>query len=152
MAALHLLLQHWPEDAAQPLRRQDGRVLQTPLHVPVHCIILWGKGNRTNACHYTKKEFSVVVFVSPFFKFALSSFPLAQMGRCDNCRKQSYLTEKLQCLGSVRNFCNLPCLLQYCYMHFETSQHTSSNGPRTTPQAPHGKSRYVILVLPDGTL
>ncbi|XP_034714500.1 zinc finger MYM-type protein 4-like isoform X5 [Etheostoma cragini] len=60
------------------------------------------------------------------------------MGRCDSCRKQSYMTEKLQCLGSVRNFCNLPCLLQYCHLHFETSQHTSSNGTGAAPQAPYG--------------
>ncbi|XP_031722562.1 zinc finger MYM-type protein 4-like isoform X3 [Anarrhichthys ocellatus] len=58
------------------------------------------------------------------------------MGRCDGCRKQGYMAEKLQCLGSVRNFCNLPCLLQYCYLHFETSQHTSSNGTGTAPQTP----------------
>ncbi|XP_053192108.1 zinc finger MYM-type protein 4 [Scomber japonicus] len=63
------------------------------------------------------------------------------MGRCDSCRKQGYLTEKLQCLGSVRNFCNLPCLLQYCYMHFETNQHTSSNGTGTAPQAPHAPTQ-----------
>uniref|UniRef100_A0A8C4I846 TRASH domain-containing protein n=1 Tax=Dicentrarchus labrax TaxID=13489 RepID=A0A8C4I846_DICLA len=64
------------------------------------------------------------------------------MGRCDSCRKQGYMTEKLQCLGSVRNFCNLPCLLQYCYLHFETSQHTSSNGTGTAPQTPYGKLCY----------
>ncbi|XP_054469625.1 zinc finger MYM-type protein 4 isoform X2 [Anoplopoma fimbria] len=58
------------------------------------------------------------------------------MGRCDGCRKQSYMTEKLQCLGSVRNFCNLPCLLQYCYLHFETSHHSSSNGTGMAPQKP----------------
>uniref|UniRef100_A0A4W6FBU1 TRASH domain-containing protein n=1 Tax=Lates calcarifer TaxID=8187 RepID=A0A4W6FBU1_LATCA len=57
------------------------------------------------------------------------------MGRCDSCRKQGYMTEKLQCLGSVRNFCNLPCLLQYCYQHFEPSQHTS------TPTQPHHSSK-----------
>nr|XP_012776789.3 zinc finger MYM-type protein 4 isoform X1 [Maylandia zebra] len=57
------------------------------------------------------------------------------MGRCDSCRKQGYMTEKLQCLGSVRNFCNLPCLQQYCHLHFETSQHSSSNG--TAPQTPY---------------
>ncbi|XP_054586135.2 zinc finger MYM-type protein 4 isoform X4 [Nothobranchius furzeri] len=56
------------------------------------------------------------------------------MGRCDGCRKQGYMMEKLQCLGSVRNFCNMSCLLQYCYIHFEMSQHTSSNG--TVPQMP----------------
>ncbi|XP_067335979.1 zinc finger MYM-type protein 4 isoform X1 [Channa argus] len=59
------------------------------------------------------------------------------MGRCDSCRKQSYMTEKLQCLGSVRNFCNLSCLLQYCYLHFEMSQHTSSNGTGAAPQTPY---------------
>ncbi|XP_034714502.1 zinc finger MYM-type protein 4-like isoform X6 [Etheostoma cragini] len=63
------------------------------------------------------------------------------MGRCDSCRKQSYMTEKLQCLGSVRNFCNLPCLLQYCHLHFETSQHTSSNGTGAAPQAPYAPTQ-----------
>ncbi|XP_074547591.1 zinc finger MYM-type protein 4-like isoform X2 [Halichoeres trimaculatus] len=58
------------------------------------------------------------------------------MGRCDSCRKQGYLNEKLQCLGSVRNFCNLGCLMQYCYQHFEGKQHGSSNGSGTTPQTP----------------
>lgn len=51
------------------------------------------------------------------------------------------MSEKLQCLGSVRNFCNLPCLLQYCHFHFETSQHTSSNGTGTAPQAPHAPTQ-----------
>ncbi|KAF3844550.1 hypothetical protein F7725_007713 [Dissostichus mawsoni] len=59
------------------------------------------------------------------------------MGRCDSCRKQGSMTEKLQCLGSVRNFCNLPCLLQYCQLHFETS-YSSSNGTGTAPQTPYG--------------
>ncbi|XP_040916228.1 zinc finger MYM-type protein 4 isoform X2 [Toxotes jaculatrix] len=63
------------------------------------------------------------------------------MGRCDSCRKQGYMTEKLQCLGSVRNFCNLPCLLQYCYQHFETSPHTSSNGTGTAPQTPYAPAQ-----------
>ncbi|XP_039994097.1 zinc finger MYM-type protein 4 isoform X2 [Xiphias gladius] len=63
------------------------------------------------------------------------------MGRCDSCRKQGYMTEKLQCLGSVRNFCNLPCLLQYCYQHFETSQHSSSNGTGTAPQTPYAPTQ-----------
>ncbi|KAM6912784.1 zinc finger MYM-type protein 4-like [Xenentodon cancila] len=58
------------------------------------------------------------------------------MGRCDSCRKQGYMTEKLQCLGSVRNFCNMSCLLLYCYIHFETSQHMSSNGTGAAPQTP----------------
>ncbi|XP_028994421.1 zinc finger MYM-type protein 4-like isoform X2 [Betta splendens] len=63
------------------------------------------------------------------------------MGRCDNCKKQSYMTEKLQCLGSVCNFCNLTCLLQYCYLHFETSQHSSSNGTGSAPQEPHAPTQ-----------
>ncbi|XP_018550686.1 LOW QUALITY PROTEIN: zinc finger MYM-type protein 4 [Lates calcarifer] len=63
------------------------------------------------------------------------------MGRCDSCRKQGYMTEKLQCLGSVRNFCNLPCLLQYCYQHFEPSQHTSSNGTGRAPQTPYAPTQ-----------
>ncbi|XP_068607968.1 zinc finger MYM-type protein 4-like [Brachionichthys hirsutus] len=61
------------------------------------------------------------------------------MGRCDGCRKQGCMAEKLQCLGSVRNFCNLHCLLHYCSLHFETSHHTSSNGTGTAPQTPYGK-------------
>lgn len=61
------------------------------------------------------------------------------MGRCDSCRKQGYMNEKLQCLGSVRNFCNMPCLMQYCYHHFEMSQHGSSNG--TSPQTPGAPSQ-----------
>ncbi|XP_029315832.1 zinc finger MYM-type protein 4 isoform X2 [Cottoperca gobio] len=63
------------------------------------------------------------------------------MGRCDSCRKQGYMTEKLQCMGSVRNFCNLPCLLQYCSLHFETSQHGSSNGTGTAPQTPYAPTQ-----------
>ncbi|XP_068194738.1 zinc finger MYM-type protein 4 isoform X3 [Antennarius striatus] len=62
------------------------------------------------------------------------------MGRCDGCRKQGYLTEKLQCLGSVRNFCNLLCLIHYCCLHFEMSQHSSSNGTGTAPQTPYGNA------------
>ncbi|XP_033991087.1 zinc finger MYM-type protein 4 isoform X2 [Trematomus bernacchii] len=62
------------------------------------------------------------------------------MGRCDSCRKQGSMTEKLQCLGSVRNFCNLPCLLQYCQLHFETS-HSSSNGTGTAPQTPYAPTQ-----------
>ncbi|XP_042356199.1 zinc finger MYM-type protein 4-like isoform X3 [Plectropomus leopardus] len=63
------------------------------------------------------------------------------MGRCDSCRKQGYMTEKLQCLGSVRNFCNMTCLLQYCNMHFEMSQHSSSNGTGTAPQTPYAPTQ-----------
>ncbi|XP_030615048.1 zinc finger MYM-type protein 4 isoform X2 [Archocentrus centrarchus] len=63
------------------------------------------------------------------------------MGRCDSCRKQGYMTEKLQCLGSVRNFCNLPCVQQYCHLHFETSQHSSSNGTGTAPQTPYAPTQ-----------
>ncbi|CAJ1074037.1 zinc finger MYM-type protein 4-like isoform X2 [Xyrichtys novacula] len=63
------------------------------------------------------------------------------MGRCDSCRRQGYMNEKLQCLGSVRNFCNLACLMQYCDQHFERSQHSSSNGTRTAPQAPYHSSK-----------
>lgn len=65
------------------------------------------------------------------FSSSFSSSCPAQMGRCDCCRKQGYMTEKLQCLGSVRSFCNLPCVLQYCFVHFERSQHSSSNGTAT---------------------
>ncbi|XP_029688571.1 zinc finger MYM-type protein 4-like [Takifugu rubripes] len=59
------------------------------------------------------------------------------MARCDGCRKQGYMTEKLQCLGSVRNFCNLSCMLHYCYMHFEKSRHSNGIGTeQQTPAAP----------------
>ncbi|XP_069029053.1 zinc finger MYM-type protein 4-like isoform X1 [Embiotoca jacksoni] len=63
------------------------------------------------------------------------------MGRCDSCRKQCYMTEKLQCLGSVRNFCNLPCLIHYCYLHFETSPLASSHGTGTAPQTPYAPAQ-----------
>lgn len=82
-----------------------------------------------------------------FFSLSSSFYSPVQMGRCDSCRKQSYMTEKLQCLGSVRNFCNLPCLLQYCYLHFEMSQHSSSNGTGTAPQTPYGKFSCQIGVI-----
>uniref|UniRef100_A0A8C5E822 Zinc finger MYM-type protein 4-like n=1 Tax=Gouania willdenowi TaxID=441366 RepID=A0A8C5E822_GOUWI len=73
------------------------------------------------------------------------------MGRCDSCRKQGQLMEKLQCLGSVRNFCDMPCLLQYCYFHFETIPRNNSTG--TAPQTPRGKKhleqvKQKILALP----
>lgn len=76
------------------------------------------------------------MFIAAVLGFSFSS---VQMGRCDSCRKQAYLTEKLQCLGSVRNFCDLPCLLGFCILHFEAIQHTSRNGTGTAPQTPHGK-------------
>lgn len=68
---------------------------------------------------------------------SLISVRPVQMARCDGCRKQGYMTEKLQCLGSVRNFCNLSCMLLYCHMHFETSRH--SNGIGTEQQTPAGE-------------
>uniref|UniRef100_A0A3B5MD48 TRASH domain-containing protein n=1 Tax=Xiphophorus couchianus TaxID=32473 RepID=A0A3B5MD48_9TELE len=69
----------------------------------------------------------------------------AQMGRCDSCRKQGYMSEKLQCLGSVCNFCNMACLLQYCCLHFEASQHTS-NGMASAPPLPSGSKLFKIKV------
>ncbi|XP_054652059.1 zinc finger MYM-type protein 4-like isoform X1 [Dunckerocampus dactyliophorus] len=63
------------------------------------------------------------------------------MGRCDNCRKQGYLNEKLQYMGSVRNFCNLTCVLGYCCLHFELNQHTPSNGTGGEPQTPHAPAQ-----------
>lgn len=41
--------------------------------------------------------------------------------------------EKLQCLGSVCNFCNMACLLQYCSQHFEKSKQTANS---TAPPVP----------------
>ncbi|XP_037097576.1 zinc finger MYM-type protein 4-like isoform X3 [Syngnathus acus] len=61
------------------------------------------------------------------------------MGRCDSCQKQGYLNEKLQYIGSVRNFCNLTCLLQYCFLNFQSTQHTTSNG--TGPEPPHAPAQ-----------
>lgn len=75
---------------------------------------------------------------------SLSSCAL-QMGRCDGCRKQGYMTEKLQCLGSVRNFCNMSCLLLYCYIHFETNQHTSRSSTGAALQTPC--SNFLIFYL-----
>lgn len=95
-------------------------------------------------CHRNKegtfRYVHCVLLALPVF----SSPSPVQMGRCDVCRKQGNMTEKLQCLGSVRNFCNLPCLLQYCHVHFETSQQTSSNGTGTAPQTPWSKLCYHI--------
>ncbi|XP_056152313.1 zinc finger MYM-type protein 4-like [Lampris incognitus] len=62
------------------------------------------------------------------------------MARCDTCRKQGYMAEKLKCSGSVRNFCTLPCLLQYCYQHFNSSQQISSNGSGTGPALPAARA------------
>ena len=94
--------------------------------------------------------FLLIPLSFPIFPLLLSFPPCSssspvQMGRCDSCRKQGYMNEKLQCLGSVRNFCNLPCLLQYCYLHFETSQHTSRNGTGPAPQTPYGKLLLSLL-------
>ncbi|XP_019731663.1 zinc finger MYM-type protein 4-like isoform X2 [Hippocampus comes] len=61
------------------------------------------------------------------------------MGRCDSCRKQGYLNEKLQYMGSVRNFCNLTCLLGYCSLNFQSTQHTPSNG--TGAEQPHAPAQ-----------
>ncbi|XP_078480436.1 zinc finger MYM-type protein 4-like [Lampetra planeri] len=63
------------------------------------------------------------------------------MGRCDSCRKQGCLTEKLQCLGSVRNFCELPCLLEFCKLNFATSHYPSSNGSGMMVQTPHAPAQ-----------
>ncbi|XP_053700964.1 zinc finger MYM-type protein 4-like [Synchiropus splendidus] len=59
------------------------------------------------------------------------------MGRCDSCRKQGYQSEKLQCLGSVRNFCNITCLLHYCNMYFEKNHRGTSHGTGTAPHNTH---------------
>ncbi|KAM9777908.1 zinc finger MYM-type protein 4-like [Neosynchiropus ocellatus] len=63
------------------------------------------------------------------------------MGRCDSCRKQGYQSEKLQCLGSVRNFCNITCVLHYCNMYFEKNQHGTSNGTGTALQNTHAPTQ-----------
>nr|XP_061798656.1 zinc finger MYM-type protein 4-like [Nerophis lumbriciformis] len=65
------------------------------------------------------------------------------MGRCDSCRKQGYLNEKLQYMGSVRNFCNLTCLLGYCSLNFEPSHHSNGTGaePPHAPAQPQHSSK-----------
>ncbi|XP_057715372.1 uncharacterized protein LOC130930984 isoform X2 [Corythoichthys intestinalis] len=65
------------------------------------------------------------------------------MGRCDSCRKQGYLNEKLQYMGSVRNFCNLTCLLGYCSLNFEPSHHSNCTGaePPHAPAQPQHSSK-----------
>ncbi|XP_075879607.1 zinc finger MYM-type protein 4-like isoform X2 [Nelusetta ayraudi] len=67
--------------------------------------------------------------------YCMSQFTVLYYGmaRCDCCRKQGYMTEKLQCLGSVRNFCNMQCVLHYCFVHFEKSQSSSSSNGPTQP-------------------
>ncbi|XP_072314407.1 zinc finger MYM-type protein 4-like [Eucyclogobius newberryi] len=66
------------------------------------------------------------------------------MARCDSCRKQGYMTENLQCMGSVRNFCNLSCLLQYCHIHFDKRSHSTSNGTGPEPRKLNGTSASSI--------
>ncbi|XP_077477235.1 zinc finger MYM-type protein 4-like isoform X2 [Stigmatopora argus] len=65
------------------------------------------------------------------------------MGRCDSCRKQGYLNEKLQYMGSVRNFCNLTCLLGYCSLNFESRHHSNGTGaePPHAPAQPQQSSK-----------
>ncbi|XP_077587739.1 zinc finger MYM-type protein 4-like isoform X2 [Stigmatopora nigra] len=65
------------------------------------------------------------------------------MGRCDSCRKQGYLNEKLQYMGSVRNFCNLACLLSYCSLNFESRHHSNGTGaePPHAPAQPQQSSK-----------
>ncbi|XP_047200738.1 zinc finger MYM-type protein 4 isoform X4 [Girardinichthys multiradiatus] len=97
------------------------------------CSYCCGLGQRMMLSHYGGK---IEEFCKPH---CMSQYTVLYygMGRCNSCRKQGYMNEKLQCLGSVCNFCNMACLLQYCYLHFETSQHTtSSNGMNTAPPVP----------------
>ncbi|XP_072220783.1 zinc finger MYM-type protein 4-like isoform X2 [Leuresthes tenuis] len=101
-------------------------------HYWLPCTYCSGIAQKTLCSHYGGK---IEEFCRPH---CMSQYTVLYygMGRCDSCRKQGYMTEKLQCLGSVRNFCNMPCLLQYCYLNFESSQHSTSNGTGTAPQTP----------------
>ncbi|KAM4724197.1 LOW QUALITY PROTEIN: zinc finger MYM-type protein 4-like [Anableps anableps] len=96
------------------------------------CSYCCGLGQKMMLSHYGGK---IEEFCKPH---CMSQYTVLYygMGRCDSCRKQGYMSEKLQCLGSVCNFCNMACLLQYCCLHFEMSQHTSSNGTATAPPVP----------------
>ncbi|KAM6973267.1 zinc finger MYM-type protein 4, partial [Aplochiton taeniatus] len=74
------------------------------------------------------------------------------MGRCGCCRRQGYLLEKLQCSSSVRHFCNLPCLLEYCAQNFNPKT-VLSNGailsqtqpPPHAPVQPHRSKRNPVI-------
>uniref|UniRef100_A0A087Y5A1 TRASH domain-containing protein n=1 Tax=Poecilia formosa TaxID=48698 RepID=A0A087Y5A1_POEFO len=95
------------------------------------CSYCCGLGQKMMLSHYGGK---IEEFCKPH---CMSQYTVLYygMGRCDSCRKQGYMSEKLQCLGSVCNFCNMACLLQYCCLHFEASQHTS-NGMASAPPVP----------------
>ncbi|XP_054894741.1 zinc finger MYM-type protein 4-like isoform X2 [Poeciliopsis prolifica] len=95
------------------------------------CSYCCGLGQKMMLSHYGGK---IEEFCKPH---CMSQYTVLYygMGRCDSCRKQGYMSEKLQCLGSVCNFCNMACLLQYCCLHFETTQHTS-NGMASAPPVP----------------
>uniref|UniRef100_A0A3B5M2I8 TRASH domain-containing protein n=1 Tax=Xiphophorus couchianus TaxID=32473 RepID=A0A3B5M2I8_9TELE len=107
------------------------------------CSYCCGLGQKMMLSHYGGK---IEEFCKPH---CMSQYTVLYygMGRCDSCRKQGYMSEKLQCLGSVCNFCNMACLLQYCCLHFEASQHTS-NGMASAPPLPSGSKLFKIKMNP----
>ncbi|XP_036007051.1 zinc finger MYM-type protein 4 isoform X2 [Fundulus heteroclitus] len=97
------------------------------------CSYCCGLGQKMMLSHYGGK---IEEFCKPHC-MSLYTVLYYGMGRCDSCRKQGYMNEKLQCLGSVCNFCNILCLLQYCSLHFGPNQNTTtSNGTATAPPVP----------------
>uniref|UniRef100_A0A3B3UWP0 Zinc finger MYM-type protein 4-like n=1 Tax=Poecilia latipinna TaxID=48699 RepID=A0A3B3UWP0_9TELE len=107
------------------------------------CSYCCGLGQKMMLSHYGGK---IEEFCKPH---CMSQYTVLYygMGRCDSCRKQGYMSEKLQCLGSVCNFCNMACLLQYCCLHFEASQHTS-NGMASAPPVPSAQPHHPSKMNP----
>ncbi|XP_041703967.2 zinc finger MYM-type protein 4 isoform X2 [Coregonus clupeaformis] len=54
-----------------------------------------------------------------------------EMAKCECCRRQGKMREQLKCFGAIRHFCNLECVIQYCYQTFQLHPRTS-NGTTTT--------------------
>ncbi|XP_010891209.3 zinc finger MYM-type protein 4 isoform X2 [Esox lucius] len=71
-----------------------------------------------------------------------------EMAKCECCRRQGKMKEQLKCFGSVRHFCNLECVIQYCYQTFQqhprTSNGTASAHGRSQPPFPLSKPAPVI--------
>ncbi|KAM4871762.1 zinc finger MYM-type protein 6 isoform 2-T2 [Thomomys bottae] len=38
-----------------------------------------------------------------------------QMAKCDNCKRQGKLSESIKWRGNIKHFCNLFCVLKFCY-------------------------------------
>ncbi|KAJ7990941.1 hypothetical protein DPEC_G00292100 [Dallia pectoralis] len=71
-----------------------------------------------------------------------------EMAKCDCCRRRGKMKEQLKCFGSMRHFCNLECVVQYCLhnlsQHSRTSNGTASVPGRSQPSFPLSKAAPVI--------